>query len=535
MTNNVTGCDFTETVQIEDNATIGITATAQPDCGTDGDFDLVITDQVNLSSTNVFVTVQDQAGNFVTDVRDTYDGSTSYVVNPEFTAALPFTIQNQATGTYFITIQEDGGNNCLVTATVDLTEAFPEPDVTIAPNQSICGVNDPVFVTNNSTAALTYTWSVISGPGTIIATNANEVRVDDDAVLQVVVDGANLCPRTEQIEVDFNDELTGSIQVIGDPCQGSVDLNVVIDNGSGDFSYNWNSGAGSTPLITVTASNTFVVTVRDQVTGCEESFSQEVTIEDPLDVAITTEPDCDNNGTLFVTAESTRTDVSYTWTDDAGTVIANSSTISITQSGVYQVDVATNNGICLVTETFNAVIVPVDEDLINVSASATFCSRDPDDTGVRLSAGPGFNRYEWRRIPDTDIIGTDSVLQVFEEGQYEVAITVGSSCITRVITVTENCAPRIDLPNAFSPGGTPGVNDTFFAFPNQYVTEFEIFIYNRWGELIFYSTDQNFRWDGNFNNKPVPVDTYAYVIRFQSSLETSPSENIQRGTVTVVR
>ena len=124
ITNNVTGCAYSEVVQIEDNATIGVTATAQPDCGTDGDIDLVITNLANLSSTNVFVTVQDQNGNPVTDVRDTYDGSTSFVVNPEFTAALPFTIQNQATGTYFISIQEDGGNNCLVTTTVDLTEAF---------------------------------------------------------------------------------------------------------------------------------------------------------------------------------------------------------------------------------------------------------------------------------------------------------------------------------------------------------------------------------------------------------------------------
>ena len=236
-----------------------------------------------------------------------------------------------------------------------------------------------------------------------------------------------------------------------------------------------------------------------------------------------------------MTATSSRTDVQFEWLDNTATVIGNTSTISITQSGLYQVNVSTNNGLCLVSEVFNALIVPVDDSAIDVAATGEFCSRDTDEPGVTLSAGPGFNSYEWRRLPDTDIIGTDSTLQVFEEGRYEVAITIGASCVTRVITVTENCAPRIDLPNAFSPGGTPGVNDTFFAFPNRYVTEFEIFIYNRWGELVFYSMDQNFQWDGNFNNKPVPVDTYAYVIKFTSNLEASPSENIQRGTVTVIR
>jgi len=292
--------------------------------------------------------------------------------------------------------------------------------------------------------------------------------------------------------------------------------------------------AGSTPQITVTVSNTYVVTVRDRVTGCEESYSTDVAIQEELDLNIISEPDCDNNGNLILTAESSRTDVSFSWADPTGQEVATTSSIIINASGIYTATVTSDDGVCQISESFNAVVAPLDESLISITPGATFCSRDTGNPGTTLRAGPGFNSYEWRLLPDADIIGTDSLLTVTEEGRYEVSITIGSSCVSRVITVVEDCAPRIDLPNAFSPNGD-AFNEEFFAFPNVYVTEFEMFLYNRWGELIFHSTDQNFRWDGTFNNKPVPVDTYTYVIRFKSSLETSAKENIQRGTVTLIR
>lgn len=534
VTNNVSGCTYSEVIQIEDNTTIGVTATPLPDCGTDGDVELVITNLPDLTSPTVFVTIQDQNGQFVTDDRATYDGSTAFVVTPEFTAATPYLVTNIAAGSYFVSLQENGGNGCLTTTTFTLNESFPEPDVSLDQNQSVCGVNDPVFVTNNTGSSLTYVWTLVSGPGNLISSAGNEAQVNGNATLQVEISGTGFCPRTEQINVTFNPELEGEIQVIGDPCDGSIDLSVVIDNGSGDFSYNWNNGAGSTPLISVDVSNTYVVTVRDRVSGCEESFTADVVIEDELDVVINTEPDCDNNGDLLLIAESTRADVSYSWTNPANEVISNNDVAVINSSGLYTVTVTSDNGVCQITEGFNAIVAPLDESQINVSTGANFCSRDTENAGVTLRAGPGFNAYEWRLLPETDIIGTDSLLTVFEEGRYEVSITIGSSCVSRVITVTESCAPRIDLPNAFSPNGD-AVNEQFFAFPNVYVTDFEIFLYNRWGELIFYSADQNFRWDGNFNNKPVPVDTYTYIIRFKSSLDTAVEENIQRGTVTLIR
>ena len=71
-----------------------------------------------------------------------------------------------------------------------------------------------------------------------------------------------------------------------------------------------------------------------------------------------------------------------------------------------------------------------------------------------------------------------------------------------------------------------------------YDDDFEIFLYNRWGELVYQSNDKNFRWNGGYNNdasSPMPSGTYVYVIKFVS--EYQPERGIQekRGGVVLLR
>jgi gliding motility-associated-like protein len=97
-----------------------------------------------------------------------------------------------------------------------------------------------------------------------------------------------------------------------------------------------------------------------------------------------------------------------------------------------------------------------------------------------------------------------------------------------------DCQPKILAPNAFSPNGN-GENEEFYVIPNAYIGDFEIFIYTRWGELIYYSDNVNFRWDGKYENKFVPVGTYAYVIKYTSLEEPQRGTLAQYGSVTIVR
>ena len=70
------------------------------------------------------------------------------------------------------------------------------------------------------------------------------------------------------------------------------------------------------------------------------------------------------------------------------------------------------------------------------------------------------------------------------------------------------------LPNAITPNGD-GLNDEFF-IPEKLqsqMSKFEILIYNRWGEVVFFSQDKGFRWDGSYRGKIYKNTVYQYMIR----------------------
>ncbi|GIV33799.1 MAG: hypothetical protein KatS3mg031_1334 [Chitinophagales bacterium] len=101
----------------------------------------------------------------------------------------------------------------------------------------------------------------------------------------------------------------------------------------------------------------------------------------------------------------------------------------------------------------------------------------------------------------------------------------------------------IDVPNAFSPNGD-GVNDLLW--PRGIgVSEIEFRIYNRWGELVFESTDADIvcnrleecdaskGWDGTYKGRPQEMDVYVYTLKagFQNGKKTE----LKKGNITLIR
>ena len=74
----------------------------------------------------------------------------------------------------------------------------------------------------------------------------------------------------------------------------------------------------------------------------------------------------------------------------------------------------------------------------------------------------------------------------------------------------ENCDPRLFIPNAFSPNDN-GRNDQF-QVKGRNIKDFEMRIFTRWGQQIFYSDDINVSWDGTYNNELAPSAIYVYII-----------------------
>lgn len=94
-----------------------------------------------------------------------------------------------------------------------------------------------------------------------------------------------------------------------------------------------------------------------------------------------------------------------------------------------------------------------------------------------------------------------------------VATTLSGGCTDSTSIengVTIRGAGEIEFPNAFTPDGRgPEENETFKP-KHRGVIEYELLIYNRWGELIFQTKDYNVGWDGKINNEPAKPDVYVW-------------------------
>lgn len=85
------------------------------------------------------------------------------------------------------------------------------------------------------------------------------------------------------------------------------------------------------------------------------------------------------------------------------------------------------------------------------------------------------------------------------------------------------------LPNSFTPNND-GINDLFKPRGENF-TDFEMFIYNRWGEMIYQTTETD-GWDGGYNGYYIPEGVYSYIVSYRD-IKKKPVVKI--GSVTVIR
>ncbi len=129
---------------------------------------------------------------------------------------------------------------------------------------------------------------------------------------------------------------------------------------------------------------------------------------------------------------------------------------------------------------------------------------------------------------------TTAGLRVLQPGSYSLRVStepLGCST-TDVIEVAKDC--YTDIPNAFTPNGD-GDNDYFFPRTplSQSVNTFKMQVLNRWGQLVFETTNINGRgWDGRFNDKEQPMGVYLYLIELSY---TNGRQEEYKGNVTLIR
>ena len=122
-----------------------------------------------------------------------------------------------------------------------------------------------------------------------------------------------------------------------------------------------------------------------------------------------------------------------------------------------------------------------------------------------------------------------------EDGTYCASLTVTSNfgCIDATLVCIE-IEPEFTffIPNAFTPNDD-GINDEFYG-KGDYIKKFEMSIYDRWGNLIFFADDINKHWDGKANHgkEIAQEDVYVYNVKIT---DTNDKKHKYIGTVTIVK
>lgn len=126
-------------------------------------------------------------------------------------------------------------------------------------------------------------------------------------------------------------------------------------------------------------------------------------------------------------------------------------------------------------------------------------------------------------LEDKNLIDTSIIYQ----SEYGCDSTI---YVTIHIAVTEI---TLYLPNVITPSKSDGVNDGF-SLPERVqgqIDDFEIMVFNRWGEMVFYSTDKGFCWHGEYKGKTFYDNVYQYVIHYSNHFG---KKFTTKGTVTVL-
>jgi gliding motility-associated-like protein len=109
----------------------------------------------------------------------------------------------------------------------------------------------------------------------------------------------------------------------------------------------------------------------------------------------------------------------------------------------------------------------------------------------------------------------DSIIRFLQGGSYICRITDSQGCYIEsninMPYVSHECA--VYIPNAFSPDGD-GRNDLFRVKVYNVISDFRMSVYNRWGQLVFVSTDPANGWNGERNGVKLPAGTYLWTVTY---------------------
>lgn len=224
---------------------------------------------------------------------------------------------------------------------------------------------------------------------------------------------------------------------------------------------------------------------------------------------------------------------SYAWNfGDGSTSELPTPTHTYTSPGTYNIQLQVSNpNSCNKTESVSTTVTVHPSP--TVAFTVTPAVAEPNVPFTFNNQSTGASSYLW-----TFGDGASSTLEhpthaYNRTGSYDVCLTATNqfNCSMKLCRSLEALVyPLADVPSGFSPNGD-GNNDVF-RVRGYGIEKMNLSVYNRWGELIFESTNQDIGWDGTYKGKPQEMDAYAYVLSVGFVDGTSVKKS---GNVTLIR
>lgn len=403
------------------------------------------------------------------------------------------------------TLGQDGISIC--------TDAIEHITITVLNHETVFASGDTVICVGNTvqlsgTGAETYSWSPAVSLDNA-QSNHPLATPTQTTWYQLEATTHNGCVIRDSVLVQVVHDLP--IPLMPDSISVCKGFSTVVSV-SGADSYAWSPAIGITPLsgptVTLNPSG-------DRTYYCD--FSNVCgTVRDSVYLAVTFADIRAGSDTIVCPKEMVflhaSGGVSYQWFPSGTMLSGDQVTVFPSQNTLYFV-VGTDSNNCIDTAWVNVQVHP--QPFVQAANAYAILGED-----VQLHANTG-------NVPGTFIwypaeylscmLCQNPIAHPDKEMTYEVSFIDTNGCKASD-HMTIFYEPQIYVPNTFIPDGN-GLNDQFKAVCSN-IDEFEMTIYNRWGEQVFYTGTAEQGWDGTYQSKNCPEAMYNWTIRYVGSDNT---------------
>lgn len=331
---------------------------------------------------------------------------------------------------------------------------------------------------------------------------------------------------SKRLKIEINPPLAVTVTSLSEfICAGSQDgqIELSVSGGSGVYIYQWSHDEGlNSNMATDLPAGKYHVRVIDSG-GCEIYFD-ELEIQEASPMMLAGEVEVIDalcygaaDGQVIFRVTGGVEPYTINWTDLI--VLNNEIQLFGLQKGEYTLSV---------------------RDAVNCEFSVEFTVGEPDEMTVEFIseniACPGQDTGKLLAVPSGGLApyiykwemdgNTSNQLSNLGAGDYALLVTDANNCSKTFSGNMEEGVPQLRMPTGFRP------DEGFYQGVSNCPIRFKLFIYNKWGQLIFAGTQG---WDGKIEGKDAPLGSYTYMIEYSYILEDTVVNKQQTGFFALIR